>query len=183
MSQCYYQRVNPTALSKARLPEAFLEEGVRAGRTRGCTSGGGAAFSRGINSSPPPDPTGGPSEAAGWMRHPHRAERENKWHSSVLKLKRKQGASTFHDNYQILEMYCSFPTPKTLLGAPAVLIMFCAPLPGPEVLFQDKGFSSVFVLVSHQHLKPSSPTCSWGSVFSLGAERNKKQQNTSSIWR
>lgn len=121
-----------------------------------------------------PTPRGGqePSEAADWMRHTHRAERENKWHSSVLKFKRKQGANSFHDNYQILEMYCSFSTPKTLLGAPAVLIMLCAPLPEPEVLFQDKGSSSVFAFVFHQQLKPSSPRLSWGSVFCLETGRN-----------
>lgn len=96
---------------------------------------------------------GGPqsSEAAGWMCRTHCAETENKWHSSVLKFKRKQGANSFCDNYQTLEMYCSLPTPKILLGAPAVRIMLCAPLSGPQVLFQDKGSSSVFVLVFHQH--------------------------------
>lgn len=48
-----------------------------------------------------------------------------------------------------------------------MLIMLHVLLPGPEVLFQDKGSSSVFVLVLHQHLKPSSPRFSWGSVFCL----------------
>lgn len=119
-----------------------------------------------------------PREAAGWMRHPRRAERENKWHSSVPKLKRKQGASTFHDNYQILGVYCSFPAPKTLLGAPAVLIVFCAPLPGPEVLFQDKGSSSVFVLVSHQHSKPSSPTVLGAPCFVWKLRGIKNNQTT-----
>lgn len=42
-------------------------------------------------------------------------------------------------------MYCSFPTPRTLLGAPAVLIMWREPLPGPQVLFQDKDSSCLFL--------------------------------------
>ena len=97
----------------------------------------------------------------------------------MLKFKCKQGANIFCGNYQTLEMYCSLPAPKTLLGDPAVLITLGAALPGPGILFQDKGSSSVFVLVFHQHLKPNSARFSPDSMFCLKARRNKKQKNVS----
>lgn len=134
MLQFHYKTENPAALSEARLSEAILEKGVRARRVQGY-----APLQQSQKQSPISRGGQEPSEAAGWMRHTHHAKRENKRHSSVLKFKCKQGASSFHDNYQILEMYCSFPTPKTLIGAPAVLIMLRVPFLGPEVLFQDKG--------------------------------------------
>lgn len=129
-------------------------------------------FSKGINKSLLPEGASSPErQLAGCITHIVLREKISGiplcWSWSVNKEQ-----IVFCDNYQVVEMHCSLPTPKTLLGAPAVLTTLRAPLPGPQVLFQDKGSSSVFVLVFHQHLKPSSPRLSWDSVFCLEAGRN-----------
>lgn len=88
------------------------------------------------------------SEAAGGVRDTHHAERGSKWCFSVLKLKRKQGANSFCDNYQILEMDCSLPTPRTLPGAPAVLIMYVHHLRGQKYYSTTKALHLYLFLFS-----------------------------------
>lgn len=58
-----------------------------------------------------------------------------------------------------------------------MLITSGALFSGPQVLFQDKDSSSMFVLVFHQHLKPNSPRLSCDSMFCLEAGRNVKRKN------
>lgn len=167
MLQFHSKKETSVVLSAAWLPGAILEDTEQAGRMQAVQP-----LQQGHTQVPTPRGARSPTrQLAGCVTHTVLREKISGsplcWILSVNKQ--------IHDNYQILEMYYSFPTPKILLGSPAVLVTLGAPLPGPQVLFQDKGSSSVFVLVFHQHLKPSSPMFYWGFLLCLQARRNKKQ--------